>query len=81
MLTKPLQNLWDSAKAILREKSVALKFYITTSQKFKMKRIYRMNVPNFISGSKITSYLLFFLYVFFSIFCILVFSNEHVLFL
>ena len=28
MLTKPLQHLWDTAKTILRGKSVALKFYL-----------------------------------------------------
>lgn len=53
MLTKPLQHLWDTAKTILRGKSVALKFYLRTSQKFKIKRIYRMNIPNSVSKTYI----------------------------
>lgn len=37
MLTKTLQNVWGSAKAILGGKTVALKSYIRTSESLKPK--------------------------------------------
>lgn len=47
-----LQIQWHSSKAIVGGKSIALKSYIRTSERFKIKRIYK-NVSNFVLKTNI----------------------------